>query len=524
MTKRERVQPVEKITTGIPGLDVITEGGLPTRRLTLLAGTAGSGKTIMASHFIAAGIELFGEPGVFVTFEDSPDDIRRNMASFGWDIAKWEEQGKWLFVDGSPRGDDYETVVGEFDLGGLMARVTHAITKSGARRVSLDSSNALFNMYKDEALLRSELFRLSERMKEADVTSVICGERTEDYGAITRHGIEEFVADNVIILRNVLVDEKRRRTIEILKFRGCAHQNGEFPFTIDAHGGGMTVIPLSAQTLTQQSSQVRVRSGIAKLDEMCGGGFFRDSIVLVSGATGTGKTLTVTEFLGKGVEENERALLFAFEESREQLHRNAMGWGVDFKNMEENGTLKIETLYPHALTIEDHLLRMRRTIEEFKPARIAIDSLSALERIATVKAFREFVISLTSFIKQKQVVGLFTSTTPSLSGGASVTEKHISTLTDSIILLRYVENLGEMRRGLTVLKMRGSKHEKEIREFTIDEHGMRIGNRFRGLTGILGGNPSLRLSSTTGTDEMYQDQDPSELEEDDMPRSHSERE
>jgi circadian clock protein KaiC len=319
------------------------------------------------------------------------------------------------------------------------------------------------------------------------VTAVITAERTEEYGDIARYGFEEFVADNVVILRNVMEDEKRRRTVEILKFRGTNHQKGEFPFTI-MPDQGLVIIPLSAIELKQKSTDIRITSGNRELDQMCGGGFFRDSVVLVSGATGTGKTLMVTSFMAGGAMNDERCLLFAFEESREQLFRNAVGWGVDFEQMEREGKLRVVCEYPETTGIEDHLIRMKQTIEEFEPNRVAVDSLSALERVSTMKGFREFVISLTSFIKHRELAGLFTSTTPTLLGGTSITEAHISTTTDSIILLRYVEIYGEMRRGITVLKMRGSMHDKEIREFMIDGGGMHIGKPFRNISGILSGN------------------------------------
>ncbi|MEX2571118.1 MAG: circadian clock protein KaiC [Gemmatimonadota bacterium] len=482
-----RTPAVTKLATGIASFDMIAEGGLPMNRTTLIAGTAGSGKTVFAVQFLAAGIDL-GESGVFVTFEESPRDVRQNMYSFGWDLAQWETDGKLAQVDASP--DPGSTVIesGSFDLGALLARVEHAVRKVGATRVAIDSLGAMFSQFRDQAVVRNELFRIASALKDLGVTAVMTAERTDDYGAIARFGVEEFIADNVMVLRNGLDEEKRRRTIEILKFRGTDHQKGEFPFTI-VGSEGIVVIPLSAMQLRQKSSDVRISSGSAELDQMCGGGFFRDSVILVSGATGTGKTLTVTQFLAGGAAAGERCLLLAFEESRDQLFRNASGWGIDFESMENEGTLRVVCDYPEVRGLEDWLVRIRALIEEFRPQRVAVDSLSALERGGNLKGFREFVIGLSSLIKHLEITGLFTSTTASLMGGTSITESHISTLTDSIILLRYVETFGEMKRGITVLKMRGSLHDKDIREFTIDADGMHLGRAFRHVTGILSGTP-----------------------------------
>lgn len=479
--------PIEKLATGIPGFDLISGGGLPKQRTTLVSGTSGSAKTIFAVQFLAEGVTRSGENGVFVTFEETPSDIRKNIKSLGWDIDTWEAEGKWTFVDVSLQPD--ETVVtGSYDFGGLLARIEHAIRKVDARRVSLDSLGSIFSRFPDSGTIRRELFRIATALKKMNVTAVLTAERAEEYGGISRFGVEEFVADNVIILRNILDDEKRRRSVEILKFRGTSHQRGEYPFTI-IPGQGIVVLPLSAMELKQKSSNVRITSGNAELDQMCGGGLFRDSIVLVSGATGTGKTLLTTEFTGGGVKEGERALLLAYEESREQIFRNAGGWGNDFAKLEEEGKIRVVCDYPETMGLEDHLILIKEIIDEFKPNRVAVDSLSALERVATKKGYREFIISLTSFIKHQEITGLFTATTPTLLGGESITEAHISTLTDSIILLRYVEMYGEVRRGLTVLKMRGSRHDKNIREFTIDGEGMHIGNPFHSVVGILSGSP-----------------------------------
>lgn len=473
--------------TEIAGFDLIANGGLPQGRVTLLSGTSGSAKTVFAVQFLAAGILHAGENGVFVTFEESPEDITRNVKGFGWNIARWEAESQWAFVNASPAPGERMQISGSFDLDALIARIEHAVRRVRARRVSLDSLGGIFSQFDDNATVRHELFRITSALKKMGVTSIITAERTEEYGPVSRFGIEEFVSDNVIIFRNVLQGEVRRRTVEILKFRGATHQKGEWPLTI-VPDEGIVVIPLSAIELQQKSSEARISSGNVELDSLCGGGFFRDSVILVSGPTGTGKTLLTTEFVAAGVKEGERSLLFAFEESREQLFRNARGWGVDFEEMEARGLFRVLCEYPETAAIEDHLIRIKKEIADFNPHRVAIDSLSALERVASEKSFREFVIALTSFIKHREIPGLYTATTSTILGGSSITETHISTITDTIILLRYVEKLGQMRRGLGVLKMRGSYHNKDIREFTIDRSGLHIGGPFRSVFGILSGN------------------------------------
>ena len=480
-----RAQRVEKLKTGVPGLDAIGNGGLPKGRTTLVAGSAGSGKTLLVAQYLVAGIANYDEAGVFVTFEESPDSLRSNLLSMGWDVTEWESRSKWAFIDASPQvTEETSLVIGEYDMGALLARIESAVQRMGATRVVLDPLGAVLTRFGDSAAVRNELLRIITVLKRMGVTALLTGERSEEYGYVSREGIEDFVSDNVIILRNVLDEEKRRRTVEVLKFRGTTHQKGEYPFTI-LPGDGFVVIPLSEIELEYESADLRITSGSEELDAMCGGGFYRDSIVLVSGATGTGKTLMVTEFIAGGVQQGERCLLFAFEESREQFFRNAAGWGVDLRPMEKTGHLKVICEYPEVSGLEDRLVRMRRALEEFEPQRVAIDSLSALERVSTKRSFREFVIGITSFLKQQETAGLFTSTTPTLLGGESVTEAHISTLTDSIILLRYVEMYGEMRRGLTILKMRGSDQDKAMREFTVTDEGIRIGEPFAAGGGSL---------------------------------------
>jgi circadian clock protein KaiC len=479
--------------TGIVGFDQIANGGIPAGRSTLLSGTAGSGKTVMALQFLLSGVRDYGESGVFVTFEEAPADLMENVRSFGWDLEGLVESKRIAVVDVTPEPGEEVVATGAYDLSALLARIEYAIHSVQAKRVILDAVGALFPQLTDPNVIRRELHRVAAGLRMLGVTTLVTMERTEEEGGLGRWGVEEFVADNVIVLRNRLENEKRRRTVEILKFRGATHHKGEYPFTIDSEDG-VTIIPLSAIELKQRSSDIRVSSGVPELDKMCSGGMYRDSIILVSGATGTGKTLMVSQYIKAAIEAGERALLFGAEESREQLTRNAASWGVDFEKAERDGLLRIICRYPEVMGLEDHLLQIKRDIRAFQPQRVAIDSMSAFERVSTPKSFREFVIALTSTIKHLEITGLFTNTTSMLSGGESVTETHISTITDTIILLRYVELHGEMRRGLTVLKMRGTYHDKGIREYLIDNHGLHVQAPFRGVHGILTGTPTYTFN------------------------------
>ncbi len=477
---------VPRLPTGISGFDHISMGGLPANRPTLVAGSTGSGKTVFAAEFLAQGIRQFGHSGVFVTFEESPDDLRDNLASLGLDVAAWESEGKWAFVDASHNLDE-QVVAGAYEFNALVARVRHAANSVGAVRIALDSLAAVFSRFRDGGVVRLELSRLIAALKELQITAVLTTERTYEYDAIARFGVEEFVADNVVILRNVIENEKRRRTVEILKLRGGPHRSGEFSFAI-VPGEGIQVIPLALISMRQQASHERVGLGNADLDAMYGGGAYRDTVSFVSGPTGIGKTLLAASFVAAGVAAGERCLLQSFEESRDQLLRNASSWGIDLDAMERAGLLQVASAYPEVASLEDHYVSLRQLMEEFRPQRIAIDNLSALERVGTQRGLRDFIVGLTSSLREKEIASLFTSSTTSLVGAQSVTESHASTLTDAIVLLRYVEMEGTVRRAISVLKVRGSAHDTRIHEFTIDEQGLHIGEPFTGISGILTGS------------------------------------
>ncbi len=487
------VLEVSKIPAGIEGFEHITMGGLPRGRTCLVSGSSGSGKTILALEFLYRGIVKFGRNGIFVTMEERVDDIVRNVKKMGWDLQQLISEGKLRFVDAAPDPVPIEES-GIYDLSGLLTRIQHAVEISGAELLVMDSIGSLFDQFSSASTVRREIFRITASVKEMGITAILTAERESEYGPISRHGVEEFVSDTVIILRNVLKDEKCRRTIQVLKMRGDSHFKGEYPFTITSHTG-ISILPLSARELKQSSSTNRVSFGNNALDQMSGGGLFRDSIFLVSGPTGGGKTLLATTFAAEGCRNNEKVLLLAYEESRAQLLRNAQSWGMDFRKWEEDGLLKVICQYPESMGLEDHLLLIQREIEQFRPRRLIMDSVSAMERVGSVRFFREFVIGLTSFAKQEEVCSLFTSTTPKLSGGDSITEAHISTITDAILLLRYVEINGILRRGIAIIKMRGSQHEKHIREFTIDSNGLHVGVPFTNVQNIILGIPSATQPS-----------------------------
>ena len=464
-----------RVPSGIPGLDQITRGGLPANRLTLVAGGAGSGKTIFAAQYLAEGVAR-GEPGVFVTFEERPEATRQNLRSLGIRIEEWEEQGLWKFVNASPRFDEEVVVAGVYDLSSLILRVRHAVAEIGARRVAIDSIGALITQFEERAPARQAVFQLGYHLESVGATTVMTAERNEDYGPIGRYGFEEFVADNVIILRNALAAEKRRRTIEVLKLRGGSHDKGEHLFALVA-GQGLVVVPQQAVDFGYGTSRTRLTSGNPALDEMLHGGFYDKSLVLVVGPTGTGKSLIATQFIAGGVPNGERSLLLSFEESHDQLARNAHNWGLDFDAMEADGRLKILAEAPEAAGLEDHLLNMKAVIDDYRPDRVAIDSLTALQRVSTVRSFREYLLGLTSHIKSNALLGLVTATSDD-GPDEMLNDMHISTISDTIIVLEYVAVSAETRRGVNVLKMRGSDHDKRLREFRIDDQGMHIGDAF----------------------------------------------
>ena len=486
----------KKVPTGIEGFDSIAHGGIPAGRTTLLSGTSGSGKTVFSMEFLVRGIQNHGVPGVFVTFEETPQDIISNMKGFGWDLKSWVDQGKLIFVDASPVEDEETTEVGEFDLSGFIARVIHAVNKIHAKRIAVDSISALFPRYSDQMVIRRDIYRLSSMLKKMGVTTILTAERiNNEDDQIARFGVEEFVSDNVILLHNYLdrIRGDRKRSIEILKFRGTTHESQETPLLV--LDDGVHVFPRPKPSYHgHESSAEKISTGIPGLDEMFCGGIYKNSTTLVTGASGTGKTVSGMSFIMAGALKGERGIYIAFEESDEQLYRNAESFGWDLRKHVESGLVRLFCAVPEELKSEEHFKRIRDIIEESQVSRFVLDSLSAMERIYPPDRFREFTIGLNTYLKGNKVTTLLTNTTSALLDVTQITESHLSTATDNIILLKYVELEGAMKRALALIKARGSQHEKELRELIIDEKGMVIGNCFVGYENLMAGSAN-RVSS-----------------------------
>jgi circadian clock protein KaiC len=482
-----------RLPTGIPGFDAIAVGGVIKGRAALLVGTSGTGKTIFGLQFLAAGARDFGEPGVLVTFEEAPEDIVRNASSFGWELPTLIASKALTFIDASP-----EAAVDEvFDFEALVTEIQRAVATTGAKRIVLDSIGALFPQFRDPFVVRQGLRRITEALRPLGVTTLVSAERGSEYGSVARFDVEDFVVDGIIVLRHPLERRTRSRTVEVLKLRGGSHLSGEYPFTI-GRGRGVEVIPRPAFELKQAASSERVSTGNDDLDRICGGGFFRDSVVLVSGSTGTGKTLVGCQFIDAAANGGERGLYLSFEESRNQLLRNASSWGLDLAQHERSEALRLEFRRPERMLLEELLLEIRAMVDDFKPTRMVIDGLTSLERASLPEMFREFAVSVISYMKEKDVVVVFTDTATLEMERESATEAHISTMTDAILLLRYVEAGGEAHRGLLVLKMRGTAHDAAVHEYRITSDGLEMLGPMTGVVGFVPGAPTAGPAAQEG--------------------------
>ena len=471
---------LSKTPTGIVGLDDLTLGGLPTGRPTLLCGSAGCGKTLFGMTFLINGVTKFDETGVFMSFEEREQDLAANVHSLGFDVEDLISQKK-LVIDyvRIERAEIEES--GEYDLEGLFVRLGHAIDSIGAKRVVLDTIEALFSGLADTTILRAELRRLFGWLKDKGVTAIITAERGE--GQLTRFGIEEYVSDCVILLDNRVQEQVVTRRLRVVKYRGSAHGTNEYPFLIDDEG--ISVLPITSAGLGHPISDEAVPTGVKDLDAMLGiGGYYKGSSVLISGLAGTGKSTFGAAFAAASCDRGERSLYFAFEESPHQVIRNMRSVGIGLKNHLESGLLRFEAARPSLFGFEMHLARMYRDIEQFNPATIIVDPISAFRGPST--EIHATLVRLADICKTKGITAVFTS----LSGVDELmneSERSVSSLMDTWISLRDVEADGERNRILYLLKSRGMNHSKQIREYELSDDGIHLTEPYLGPEGVLTG-------------------------------------
>ncbi len=462
-----------KAPTGISGLDDITEGGLPAGRPTLVCGAAGCGKTMLAAEFLVKGATVYGEPGVFMMFEESAAELTANMRSLGFDLEALQRQKKlaidFVYVE---RNEIEET--GEYDLDGLFIRLGYAIDSIKAKRVVLDTVEALFAGVSNHAILRAELRRLFRWLKTKGVTAVITGERGDS--TFTRFGLEEYVADCVILLDHRIVEQVSTRMLRVVKYRGSSHGTNEYPFLIGRRG--ISVLPITSLSLKHVASKRRVSSGIAELDQMLGGeGMFQGSSVLVSGSPGTGKSTVAASFVNAACQRGERAILFAYEESESQLVRNMSSVGINLKRWTAEGLLRVESTRPTLHGLEQHLVHMYELVREFKPAVVAVDPISNLAMHHDDSGLKLTLMRLIDFLKTEGITAMFTSLTSDTGAAAAMaasSEVGVSSLMDCWMLLSNIALNGERTRTLQVLKSRGMAHSNQVREFVFSNKGVEL--------------------------------------------------
>jgi len=474
---------IEKCPTGIRGLDEITNGGLPRGRPTLVCGGAGSGKTLMAMEFIVHGIRDFDEPGVFMAFEEMTGDLTKNVASLGFDLDDMVRRKKlaldYVYIE---RSEIEET--GEYDLEGLFVRLDSMIKEVGAKRVAIDTIEALFASLPNEAILRAELRRLFRWLKDRGVTAVITGEQGRE--TLTRHGLEEYVSDCVIFLDHRVVNQIATRRLRVVKYRGSAHGTNEYPTMIDEHG--MSVLPISSLGLNYAVSTDRISTGIERLDEMFGGkGYFRGSSVLVSGSAGTGKTSIAAAFVDAACRRGERALYLAYEEAPSQIMRNMQSIGYDLEQWVRKGLLRFYAVRSTLYGLEHHLVTIHKQVNEFEPSVVVIDPITNLMTIGEMGDIKSMLTRVIDFLKSRSVTCLFTSLTESGTTLES-SEVGISSLMDTWLLLRNAEAGAERNRLLFVLKSRGMAHSNQVREFLLSDQGIGLKDVYVGPGTVLTGS------------------------------------
>lgn len=484
-----RMQKLMKTPSGTSGLDEVLTGGLPTGRPTLVCGAAGCGKTLLAMQFLVRGALDYNEPGVFIAFEERIADLHANVASLGFDLADLEARNL-LSIDHIAVEPSTIVESGEYDLGGLFLRLELAIQTVGAKRVVVDTLETLFGGLSNYAIVRSELRRLFEWLKDRGVTAIITAERGDN--ALTRHGLEEYVSDCVILLDHRVVEQVSTRRLRVVKYRGSAHHTNEYPFMIDEMG--ISVLPITSAGLEHEVSEERLGSGIPRLDSMLGGGgYFKGSTVLVSGTAGTGKSSIAAHFANSVCSQGGRFLYFSFEESPSQIIRNMRSIGLDLQRWVNAGLLQFVTSRPTAFGLETHLAVIHKHINTFAPAAVAIDPASNFVSAGNQVAAHGLLVRLIDFLKERQITAMLTSLTAG-SDALEATSMEVSSVVDTWLLLKALESSGERNRVLYVIKSRGMPHSNQVREFVITSSGVSLVDVYVGSEGVLTG--SARLSQT----------------------------
>lgn len=501
---RNRSKPLEglkKEPTGISGFDEITLGGLPHGRPSLVCGSAGAGKTLFAMEFLVRGATQYNEPGVFMSFEESDEELSQNVASLGFDLKQLVADKKllldYVFIE---RSEIQET--GDYDLEGLFLRLEHAIDAIGAKRVVLDTLEALFSGLPNEAILRAELRRLFRWLKDKGMTAVITCERGE--GTLTRYGLEEYVADCVILLDHRVQNQISTRRMRIVKYRGTSHGTNEYPFFINERG--FSVLPITSIGLDHKAPTEHVSSGVPRLDNMLmGKGFYRGSSILVSGTAGTGKSTLAAHFVEAACLRGERALYFAFEESQDQIIRNMRSVAINLEPFVKKGLLKFHNSRPSAWGLEVHLAMMHKIVSEYEPSVIVVDPVTNFLAVGDDIETKSMLTRLIDFFKTRQITGMFTSLT-SPGGNLEDSEVGVSSLMDVWLLVKNIEANGERNRGLYILKARGMGHSNQVREFLLTDRGIELVDAYIGSEGVLMGSARSTQIARETADKIVREQ------------------
>ncbi len=498
-----------KALTGIQGLDEITGGGLPRGRPTLICGSAGCGKTLLAMEFIVRGATEYNEPGVFMAFEETGPELAQNVRSLGFDLDRLVKQKKLVldFVR-VERSEIDET--GDYDLEGLFIRLGAAIDSIGAKRVVLDTIETLFSGLQNEGILRAELRRLFRWLKDRGVTAIITGERGD--GTLTRRGLEEYVSDCVILLDHRTTDQVSTRRLRIVKYRGTSHGTNEYPFLIDEDG--FSVLPVTSLALQHDVSNERVSSGIPRLDAMLDGkGFFRGTTILVSGTAGTGKTSLAAHFVDAACRRGERCLYFSFEESQGQLIRNMRSIGIDLEMWTKKNLLSFHSSRATFYGLEMHLSTIHKLVQSFKPDVVVLDPVGSLVQAGSQRDANTMLIRLIDFLKMRGITAFLTNLT---SGGAALerTDVDISSIVDTWLFVRDIELGAERNRALYVLKSRGMSHSNQLREFLLTENGVDLVDVYLGPEGVLTGSSRLSQEAREAAGTLARQQEAAAKERD----------